>query len=216
MRSYRGPGFTDEQWEKMDQSQRRMAFAVERAFNAVSHLSVSLSSGTPLTREDRRTQQQLLAATGAGNDNVETLTRLAASLDQSRQALRAGADTDFVATGYGEASWLEVNDGDPRARLTSQATRRGAHGLLVNLAHPNFLDDRRRDQDTGHESFHSGAGLEDQLADPADHKSVAYRNMGGGANYRKLRETDPARAVVNPDHIVEFVENFRPHFWDRY
>lgn len=203
----RGEGFLDEEWALYDASQKRMADAAEKAAIDLERASKALAAGA-LTQDDKRTIHRFKLATGADNGTPSVMDDAARTLRESVVALRAGPGSGYVARGiHGAQAWA-AEKASPGA---AQASRRGSRGVAVNLDHPHFDDEYMRDWHTFHEAPHGDSALDDEVVIGTDGKNHrAYKFNDNGFYFDRLRATDPARAARNPDHLTEFVFNYRP------
>src|SRR5690606_11701703 len=188
----RGTGWKDRDWKRFDRAQQS---AAKRLDKAAAKIARALETGKGLKGVTRAFERTF----GAGSGTAENMGKVASSMSSMADALRDDGSKGYVAS----AVDIAARTGDAKDANTPAATPRGTREMWVNTQHQNFRSFRDMRLNVAHESAHPPPlSFSDQAVrgDTAYSRGDAAQQAAFGA----LAESDPAAALVNPDHLVRF------------
>lgn len=193
----RGEGWTNAAWKQFDRRQKRAASGHERASARLRSAAEVLNAGHEPRGADARTVRDVERVFGVGSATAERMLAAADRYDIAASILRD--ETTYFADGRRLNDFLNAG-GENENQAAVVGTDRSR--VQINLDHPDLWADALAIV-LAHEPFHDQPiGLIDQL-----HNGVRAYRRGTQASqdaYRNLRQ-DPARALLNPDHLAAFM-----------
>src|SRR5690606_39198345 len=136
---------------------------------------------------------------GAGSGSAENMGRVASSMSSMTSTMRDDGSGGYVAS----AVDIAARTGDPRDANTPAATPRGTREMWVNTQHQNFTSRSDMRLNAAHESAHPPPlGFTDQVV--GNDTAYSRGDPAQRAAFGALSESNPAAALVNPDHLVRF------------
>ncbi|WP_132144187.1 RHS repeat-associated core domain-containing protein [Luteibacter rhizovicinus] len=193
----RGSGWTDKDWDRFDKAQQRVASEQKAAATKLFEAAEETAAGGDLSASTRNTVAAFENVVGAGSASPAALAAAAIAMSDGAKALSAGAGSGFVANAKSALEWGAMG----LSKNGLAAAEVGGSNIYVNTSHSSFHSSSTLRWAAGHESLHT-AGLHDQRIEG----HTAYKFDDGGYYFRLLRDREPNRAAVNPDHLTDFVQ----------
>lgn len=194
----RGSGFDDNQWRRFDRAQQRAADRAERAAGRLERAAGEVAAGGKLSGAARSTIRAFERATG-GTGTADNLNAAATTFRGTATALRDDGSQGYMATGNTAAQFVAAGHS---ADALAYA-RVGGTTVNVNVEHQSFNNASQLRWAMGHEPMHN-VGVRDQQLNGV----TAYRFGSPAQNqaWQDLPSADPARAMVNPDNLLDFAQ----------